>query len=389
MNSTAKIGKNEISQEKEQDSDENSVHINEKDEVESYVKKYISGITPVVKSKHKSQAKALNKSLTNIDSKIIKETPEEYDNNVTVEGQKISNNNAKVIQEDMLKTNIKLKSTNTGYSTNENVSNSAKPKLGKITTKIELEIENKDSKENLNITESAETTNVGNTINLVNDNKSTVSKKKLFKEKFPTSKLNLSDKDKEKKDKIESNFKRRQSSDLAVIPSLVGPNTKSNTQNILINNSSNNSNNLKKDSQSLQIFYDKFSSLKKDVFKRFALSEKRVGEIESSYKLAFDQLLNQIKNFVPINFALNQIITKTKGFKSDMNENYTINNASQYSNNNPYKENQNIVNHNTVSVNILDPTIIFKNSEFDSNNKVHQKKNVANLVTLKNNLRRM
>ena len=384
-NTNNKLGKNEFPQENDPDfSDDNSVTI--KDEVESYVKKYITGNAQIVNSKHhKKETKKLNKSIPHQDSKIIKETHEENDNNITIERL----NQNKVNKEDNKK---KLNNLNINTAHIETSNYSAKQKLAKITTKIDLDTD-KENKESLNFPESVESVNIGNTAgNSINENKSIGSKKKGFKEKFP-SKLNLSEKDKEKEkdEKIELNHKRKQSSDLTPIANFSGQILKANTQ-ITPNNNNNNiiNNSLKRDSQSLQIFYDKFSTLKKDVFKRFAISEKRIIEIENSYKLAFDQLINQIKNFIPINLALNQFISKSKGNKIDSNDNYAIYNAASQNTNyhsNPYRETQNIVNNNTVSVIILDPTIIFKNSEFDSNN--NKKRTVTNLGTLKNNLKRM
>ena len=111
-------------------------------------------------------------------------------------------------------------------------------------------------------------------------------------------------------------------------------------------------------------------------------------------KNSFDQLLSQMKNLIPINFTMNSTSPKIKNLKTENNsENFGVNYGSNNNYNiNPFKDTHSIVNNNTVSVNILDPTIIFKGSEIESvpkSQQQQQKRSPQINAIIKNTLKKM
>ncbi len=365
--------KKDYSPEKEvENSDENSVILNEKDEVESYVKKYISGVTSA--NNTKCENKKTSKSPFFNQNKIITETVEEHDFN---QGK------SHIFLEENTKSNFfhvaNMNNTISGVSDIPN-SEINKFKKNKIVSKIEVDVEKKEIKEIFNNTDFIDSTNITN-----NDKKTTVIKKKGFKERFPNSRANLTEREKIENLTANKSVEKSGKSTNNTNGISNANNNSSQALPLVINN---NTCNVKKDIQNLQIYHDQFSNLKKDIFKRFTNSEKRLNDIENTFKNTFDQLVTQIKTFIPLSFTLHQFSPKTKLNSNEIiSENNTINYGLQI-HNNPYLESQNIVNNNMFSVNILDPTILFKN-ENDTSNKNQPKKVAQNLGTVRNNTKKL
>lgn len=369
--------KKENSPEKEADnSDDHSVILNEKDEVESYVKKYISGATSTNNPKCENRKVSKTPFLNN--NKIITETVEEHDLN--------KGKSSSPVEEKTKSNFFNLANINNTISGVSDIANNEinKFKKNKIVTKLEVNVEKKEIKEIFNNTDFIDSTNITNC-----DKKSNFNKKKGFKERFPNSRATLTE-----REKIE-NLTANKSVDKS------GKNiNNSNSNNININSNANNSSqalplvinnntcNVKKDVQNLQIYHDQFTNLKKDILKRFSNSEKRLNDIENTFKNTFDQLITQIKNFIPLSFSFHQFSPKSKINTNEIINDSTINYGLQF-HNNPYLESQNIVNNNMFSVNILDPTILFKNSESETSNKNQSKKVMQNLGTVRNNTKKL
>jgi hypothetical protein len=272
------------------------------------------------------------------------------------------NNNYSSFKEDQPKSIISSNNNNSNQPITElNSINSEKGRPNnKITTKIEVDTEKRDTKEKFNTTDNADLNS-----NLIqNEIKSTGFKKKKFKERFPTSKANFCQKERNEITKHNKSPEK--------VTNFI--NTVQNLTPNLLNQTNNNN---------IQVFHDKLTYLKKDLFKRFSLSEKRLNDLENSFKSAFDQLIVHIKSVLPINMAFNQS-PRNRQTRSEVE---MINNYASHNPNNLFKETQNIVNNNTVSVNILDPTIIFRNADVESTGQ-KIKKSSNNVTTIKNNLQK-
>lgn len=218
-------------------------------------------------------------------------------------------------------------------------------------------------------TESVEIKKKGNAINNSNDLKLSTEFATKLHQKFSSGKL-LSDKVKVLSE--ETKLKINQSPDNILFTNLLGENR--NTTRILP------SVNLLKEAQNLGLNNHIVSDIKNDIIARLTNLEKKIAYLEATYKLSFDQLLNQLKNYIPLS-VLNPIINKSKGIKIETNENNISNKLSinQNISNTTRKHNQNYLNNHTFSINILDPSSIFKSIENESNNK----KNAINIKFLK------